>query len=194
MPLFAQRNPDEAILLAALALYGAVILVAIVVQIFYTLSVYRVLNRCHPRNRTLEPGMVWLNLIPCVNLVIMFMIGNSVPQSIRYEFQARGLRGDNDFAKGVGQAYPILFLCGIIPLVGPVFSLAGLVCWIISWVRIAGYSSQLQRDGSPVEFGYDDDYEIDDTPRRSSPRSDRITDRRDEPRRRNTRDEDDDRD
>ncbi len=37
----------------------------------------------------------------------------------------------------------ILICCGIIPLLGILCSLGGLVCWILYWVKIAGYSNRI---------------------------------------------------
>jgi hypothetical protein len=37
----------------------------------------------------------------------------------------------------------ILTPLSIIPDIGILFTLAGLVCWIIYWTKIAGFSSQI---------------------------------------------------
>jgi hypothetical protein len=50
------------------------------------------------------------------------------------EFQKRGMVEDPAPGKGLGLAMCILNL-----ICGPV----GLICWIIYWVKIAGYSSKL---------------------------------------------------
>ena len=36
----------------------------------------------------------------------------------------------------------VLACCGIIPVLGVLCSLGGLACWILYWVKVAGYSSK----------------------------------------------------
>ena len=52
-----------------------------------------------------------------------------------------------------------MYLIGSI-VCGPV----GLVCWIMYWVKIAGYTRMLQETGREPYEGEDDDY--DDRPRK----------------------------
>ena len=42
----------------------------------------------------------------------------------------------------------ILFACGVIPLLGILAGLAGIVCWIVYWVRIAEFSRRLEAEGA----------------------------------------------
>jgi hypothetical protein len=44
---------------------------------------------------------------------------------------------------GIGIAYCILLCCSIIPMLGGFAALAGIVCWIIYWVKLAGYKRKL---------------------------------------------------
>ena len=37
----------------------------------------------------------------------------------------------------------ILACCGIIPILGIICSLGAFVCWIMYWVKIAGYSAKI---------------------------------------------------
>ena len=45
----------------------------------------------------------------------------------------------------IGIAYCVLFCCGVIPLIGTFATIAGLVCWIIYWVRLAEYKNKVTR-------------------------------------------------
>jgi len=166
--LFAQagKNPTDAEVGAMLGamMVGIIIgvIIALVIAIFYLLTLSKALSRCSRDNRTMEPGMVWLNLIPLFNLVWQFITVLRVSESLRNEFESRGRRRAGDYGKGVGLAYCILGLLGIIPLIGPLFSLAGLVCFIMYWVKVAGFSGELARSGAGDDL--DDEY---DRPRRS---------------------------
>jgi hypothetical protein len=46
--------------------------------------------------------------------------------------------------KGIGLAMSILAVTSIIPVIGIVTGLAGVVCWIVYWVKISEYARLLQ--------------------------------------------------
>ncbi len=150
--LFAQFQPnnnpppDPALMGLLVALVGAVLLVSLVVLALYLLTLSKALSRCRPRNRTMEPGSVWLNFIPCFNIIWQFFTVMRVSESLKNEFYDRDLDDSGDFGRGLGVAYCVLNIAGAVPFIGFVFSLAGLVCFIIYWVKIAGYSRELAED------------------------------------------------
>ena len=154
-----------------LCIYGVILAVAIAVQIMFLLSVSRCLQQVSPRNRQMEPGQVWLALIPIFGFVWIIIMVIRVADSLKDEYYDRGMRGDGDFGKTLGIVYIVSSV-----ICGPV----GLVCWIMYWVKIAGYTKELQARGRRASHDEDDedDYE-DDRPRR---------------RRRSRRDEDEDED
>jgi hypothetical protein len=163
-----QQGPNpEAILGVALGMFcliaGVALAVVIVIGIFYLLTLQKALSRVSPRNRLMEPGMVWLMLIPCVNIIWQFMIAINVPGSLRNEFRDRGRDEGSDYGKSIALTNCILgIVSGIISnvfgrtpdmeragaFISVVASLLGLVLFIVFWVRIAGYSSQLAANDS----------------------------------------------
>ena len=91
----------------------------------------------------MSPGQVWLSLIPCFNLVWQFFVVIHVATSLEREFRQRNLPIEASPGKGLGIAMCVLNVTSAIPYVGLLTSLPALVCWIIYWVKIAGYSKQL---------------------------------------------------
>jgi ascorbate-specific PTS system EIIC-type component UlaA len=186
MPLFAQAgrqfnnngnqaDPAAAIggMIGVMVCVGVASLVAIAVQIFFLLTLSRALQACSPRNQGMPPGQVWLSLIPLVGIVFFFMALFKVPDSLANEYRDRGLRGDGDFGKTMAIWYIVTaFVCG---LISPIFL-------IMYWVKIAGYTKELQGRAGRSE------YEDDDRPRRRSSRrgddGDGNDDEDDRPRRR----------
>lgn len=164
-PLLAQFNgpnnnaaadddiPPE-LLIPLLAGVCVFLLVFLVVYVLFLLCLQKALARCHPDNRAMNPGSVWLNLVPCLNVVWQFLTVIWVADSLDREFRDRRLRGDGDYGKGIGLASCVLNLLGNIPYIGLLFGLAGLVCFVVYWVKIAGLSRQLAEDDAG---GYDDD-------------------------------------
>jgi len=161
--LFGQVNkqqppppPDAGGFVFALACYGVVIALAIVVRILFLLTLSRCLAQCSPRNRTMEPGLVWLNLIPLFDIVWMFVTIIKLSESLRNEYRDRGLPSDDpDFGQMIGILYMVFsFVCGLI----------GIIFFIMYWVKIAGFKYQLMSRGGLG--GYDDDLDV--RPKRAS--------------------------
>src|SRR5262245_61894 len=105
-----------------LIFFGVIIVVGLVIQIFFLLTLSRCYSRIAPANRLMEPGMVWLNLIPCFGNIWIFFTTIRLADSLRKEFDERGLRGDDDYGRSLGITYPILTLLGMVPYIGALFS------------------------------------------------------------------------
>ena len=112
--------------------------------IFYILTLQKSLNKCAPSSRTLEPGLVWLFIVPLVNLVFNFFIVFGLAKSLRNEFNRRGMFvADPTPCQSIGLAMSICGCCSLIPFLGVLAALAQLVLWVIYWVKIAEYSHML---------------------------------------------------
>ena len=117
--------------------------VMLVPAICYILTLYRALGRCAPENRTMDPGLAWLLLVPVVGLVWHFMVVLNISRSLKQEFSARGIACEPEPGKSVGLTLCILSVCSIIPFVGPLAGLGALVCWIVYWARISSLSQRI---------------------------------------------------
>jgi type IV pilus assembly protein PilA len=125
---------------------GLIALVCLVVYIFYILSLYRALSRCSVASRTIQPGTVWLLLVPFVNLVWQFFVVIGLAKSLGNEFRARGIpSAEPEPGKSIGIAMCVCAACGIVPLVNLLALPANLVLWIIYWAKIAGFSRSLDQ-------------------------------------------------
>jgi protein-S-isoprenylcysteine O-methyltransferase Ste14 len=205
----AAGNPfaDPAFLAILLVAIGIGVAIGLAIMIFFLLTLSKALKRCRPENRTMEPGMVWLNLIPVFSTFWIFLTVNRIADSLRNEFTSRRMdERDETYGRTVGMAYA---LCGLVnlgfsvlnivltvggnpvPAIGCITMPTGLVafvCWIAYWVKIAGYSRELAEA--------DLDEEDDDRPRRRRPRreEDEGDDEEDDRPRRRPRDDDQDED
>ncbi|MFN6038664.1 MAG: hypothetical protein ACK452_09360 [Bacteroidota bacterium] len=75
-----------------------------------------------------------------------FLMIGYIADSLAAEFKERNLPlRDERPGFAIGITFLILQLCGIIPILGVLASLGGLVCWIIYWVKISEYKNQLER-------------------------------------------------
>jgi hypothetical protein len=129
------------IMLIVLIVFG----ICLLPTIFYLLTLQSTLSLVKPENRKMDPGLVWLILIPLFGIVWQFIVVNNMADSLKAEFQQRNINvGEDRPGSGIGMAYCILEVCGIIPFLGILTALAGFVCWIIYWVKISDFKSKLQ--------------------------------------------------
>lgn len=128
---------------------GVIILIAfaivLVPAVFFLLTLRKALERCSPESRTTSPNSVWMMFIPLFNIIWQFLLVIKISESLHNEFTKRNMTEDPYPGKSLGIATCILNLCGIIPVVGILTSVAGLVCWIMYWVKISGYSNKLEQ-------------------------------------------------
>ena len=109
--------------------------------IFYLLTLQKALNRCSPECRAMNPAMVWLMFVPLFHIVWQFFVVLNVAKSLGAEFRKRGIAEDPNPGQTIG-----MIMCIGNLICGPV----GLVCWIIYWVKIAGYSGRLAATPAPM--------------------------------------------
>lgn len=119
------------------------LIVMFVVKIFYILTLQKAFSRCAPQNQVMSPGLVWLLLIPLFTLVWHFFVVLNLAKSLGQEFRERGILGDPQPGKTIGLIMCICAACGMIPYLGILTALAGVVLWIVYWVQIADFSRRL---------------------------------------------------
>ena len=175
--LFAQQAGGPPPWLAGLGIAVLVgvcvfVIVIITVYVFFLMTLMNALKKCSPRNRKMEPGLVWLNLVPCLNVVWQFLTVVWVADSLKKEFESRGVRRESDYGKTLGLTSLVVNIAGgvvsnVMQNVNQQMAMAGagvsilasvtwLVLFVMYWMRIAGYSRELTEG---VEDGYEDDYD-----------------------------------
>jgi hypothetical protein len=142
-------QPDFRILLIILIVAG----IFLIPVIFFYITQQNLLKAIKPENRLMSPGEVWLQLIPVFGLVWQFIVVTRISDSIRREITVSDFSFEQQayqpFTNGerpaynIGISYCILFCCGIIPCVGVFCTLAGIVCWIIYWIKINEFKTQI---------------------------------------------------
>jgi heme/copper-type cytochrome/quinol oxidase subunit 2 len=129
---------------AAILTVGLIIFAILLVPlIFYILTLQKAMNNCAPANRAMQPGLVWLLLIPCLGIIWHFFIVIFLAKSLGAELKTRGINGEPQPGLVLGLIMCALCCVSIIPIIGGLFGLGYLVCWIIYWIKIAGISKQL---------------------------------------------------
>lgn len=144
--------------LGGLACLGLVVGFILGVGLLATLA--RVLGRVRPENRRMQPGEVWVNLIPVVNVVWAVVTVERVGESVRAELAARGA-GQKADAYGKTSGLIALVLLSVVlvvhPLAGVVTVPFAFVYGIVYWSQMNGYARRLRDepfDPVPVDEGW----------------------------------------
>jgi hypothetical protein len=148
-PLLAWQGggggPDDAAAAAAGAGMMIVVLIfyallfavtiALLVLVYYVL--YTSLARIPPQFRQMEPGQVFLLLIPFFNLYWLFVVYQKIPQSFRGYFNAIGRYDVGDCGEQMGLWFAILAVCSAIPCVncitGPIAGVMNIMLLAKFW-------------------------------------------------------------
>jgi hypothetical protein len=123
--------------------YFIFLAVLILPTIFFLLTLQRALSKCSPINRTMSPGLVWLQIIPFFGFIWQFFVVFAIANSMGAEFASRRIPEDPKPGQSIGLAMCITRVCTVIPFLGIFAGIASIVLWIVYWVKIAGYSQQL---------------------------------------------------
>ena len=133
--------------------------------ILFLLSQQKTLQTISTGNRSMNPGLVWLQLIPIFGQYWQFRVVTAIADSIQRQFQSRqddSILGIPDAAAveelgkrptwGIGIAYCTLSVIGLLinfaergSSLSGLFTLAGMVCWVIYWVQLVGYKNKIVR-------------------------------------------------
>lgn len=134
--------------IAALAALGGLLFVfaaiGIAIAVFFLLNLSGALSAVKPENRQMQPGLVWLNLIPLFNIVWIFITVIKLCDSLVAEARDQSL-DFGDGGKTLGITLAALNIASIIPVIGILAAIAALVLFILYWVKIAGYKNTLRR-------------------------------------------------
>ncbi len=127
--------------------------------ILFLLTQHRTLEAIRPENRVMEPGQVWLQLIPIFGLIWMFVVIGKIADSLRNalnESEEDSIFGGFNVSSGerptynIGIAYAVCFCVSVIPfpLIKGLAGLAAMVLWIVYWVQLAQFKSKLSNQGN----------------------------------------------
>ena len=132
---------------------GCLFLGLLAIGIVYIAFLSGVLRKCSPASRTMEPGMVWLLLVPLLNVVWNFLVVTALARSLGNEFRLRNIPTDNpEPGKSIGIAMCVCGACSIIPIVNIIAALPNLILWIMYWVKMAEYARRLDQVPATVGF------------------------------------------
>jgi choline-glycine betaine transporter len=163
--------PPEALMFILVAV-GIGLLIGGLIAFFYYRTLYRCLARSAERNRRMTPWHVVFNIIPLFGIFWFYVTVKAIADTLADEYADRGWDepGEN-YGRTVGMSMVVLNLISLPlsiagqfePMLGVInlpLSVVALVLFILYWVKMHGYASEL---GERPDDDYDDE---DDRPRR----------------------------
>jgi peptidyl-prolyl cis-trans isomerase D len=138
------------------------------IRILYIRSLQRAQERCSGVSRAISPEAIWLLLVPVFSAFWHFLVVSRLATSLGSEFGIRNLpHAGPKPGKRVGMAmcllpivaaivfaipwlpFPSLSVTGRVALslkaIWLASAIAGLICWIVYWVMVEGYSKALAK-------------------------------------------------
>jgi len=112
---------------------------------------YKPLSKVPQVHREMEPGMVFLLFIPLFGIFWLFMVAQRVPASFKSYFDSIGDESHEDCGKNMGMGWAICSAVSLIPYIGFLASLVGIVFMIIFLVKINGMAKQIDADTNALQ-------------------------------------------
>jgi hypothetical protein len=128
-------------------------LVLLPVTLLFFSTLARVAMRVRRENRRIDPGQVWLNLVPVFNLVWLPITVDRLADSIRRECEERGLDQPGEgYTRPVGLTWLVLSVLAVpVTTLAPelgcavlVFVPTAVMFWVVYWWQLAGYARRLK--------------------------------------------------
>ena len=82
---------NEGLMFALLGGYCLAAIVMLTVAILFLMTLMRTLQLVRERNQAMPPGQVWLNFVPCLNIVWPFLTVLWMAKSLDAEYRDRGM-------------------------------------------------------------------------------------------------------
>lgn len=97
--------PPEAVMGILAVVFGIAcffLIIGLIIQFFFCRTLSSCLKECSSRNRRMEPGQAFLNMIPLFGLVWIFITVNRLEESLQDEYDDRRLPRRDSYGKDKG--------------------------------------------------------------------------------------------
>lgn len=149
--MYSEPNPvgGAAILMTVLLIILILSLISCIPYIFFLRTLNKTLKIINPKNRKLDPGSVWLLLIPIFYLGWNFVVISGISKSLKLELKDKNIQLEEDNpGYYLGLAYSIICCCLIlimwIPFINILMCISYIIIFILYWVKINNYKNELE--------------------------------------------------
>ena len=134
---------------AVVVLFGVI---GFIVSIAIFCVVCYIISGCYKKIpqqfRLMEPGMVWLLVIPCFGIVWNFFVWLKLAKSYQAFFASEGISDAGDCGYGLNLAYCIVSVCCLIPCVNYLAIPASIVLMIICLIKAVALKGGIPEVGT----------------------------------------------
>jgi heme/copper-type cytochrome/quinol oxidase subunit 2 len=129
----------------------------LIAYILFVVSLQNTLKLIKYKNRLMQPGSVWLTLIPVFNYFWQFVLVYRVTHSIKNELRTKGVLVNHSSFLATGRAACIFGCVAIINELAIVCGLCSVACWIAFWYKVNSHRKQIlhlqDQDEDSIIFG-----------------------------------------
>ncbi len=133
-----------------LAAFLIVLLANFAINIVICALLHTSVGRVPQQYRVIEPGLVWLLLIPLFQVIWNFFVHVRVSRSFQNYFQATGDTTVGDCGESIGRWYAICVACTFVPCANYIAGPAALVLLIIFLVKVWDLRSRIGTTAPPA--------------------------------------------
>lgn len=142
MPVNLPEDPGSKVALTVG--FGLFCMVLMGVALLFIKTLRDVLNGIQEENQEISPEMVWLLFFPLFNLIWIFPVVLRMSRSLQAEYESRGWSIPHQPLLKLGVAMGVLILAVVVPKVGWLLAIAGIICGLIYWRKMIGYKNELK--------------------------------------------------
>jgi len=143
---FPGNNTDGMVVAGIAIIIGLIALaIGLIIAIFFCLTLQNLLKAIQKENRAMEPGMVWLILIPVFNIVWNFVVIINISKSIHAEYKSRNMEIEDKPLYTLGLVWAISSVCGFIPYLNYVAGIVSLISFIMYWIKANEYKNTIRQ-------------------------------------------------
>ena len=132
---------DEAAIIVMIVIFS---IIGLGIGLFVLWLYYSAFATIPPEYRMMNPGQVFLVLIPLFGAIWIFYVVIRLSRSFQYYFSSIGRYDVGDCGYRTGLTSLILQWVGMVPFIGPLFSIGSLVMMIIYLVKISQLKSMVR--------------------------------------------------
>ncbi|HJN67803.1 MAG TPA: hypothetical protein QF761_16465 [Pirellulales bacterium] len=142
----SQLSPQdmEGLIVVWSVVVGTAFVISYVILFVIIIIISGALKEVPSEYRVMEPGQVWLLLIPCFAVIWNFWVFQRVPQSFHNYFASQGRTDLGDCGGQLGLWYAICGIASVVPCLNYIAGPAALVLLIIFLVKIVSLKKQIQ--------------------------------------------------
>ena len=135
---------------------GIAAIVNIVITILFCRSLIKTLSFIRSENKTIQPAIIWLLIVPVINYIVNFIVVFGMSKSIAEELKSRDFEEEERPAFSSGLAFAILSLASLAVVLFPIPSSLTVLVAVVGfsqifffvqyWMKIIWYKNILEKD------------------------------------------------